>query len=480
MGPFRGENKKKGMCRLLRQKLVTEGMYADEKTGHPPQGNDVWRISPEPFWITEEESDFFARLGSHLLAFYKALNALYFASLSGQQPRWVSSYLDQGKPETVVAYGRMKRFKGHLPGVIRPDCVPTDSGMIVTELDSVPGGMGITGCLSREYEALGYQVVGGASGMAEGFSRMVRSAAGRSELGMAVVVSEESNAYLPEMKWLGGAAAGRGLGAFVVEPREVIFTEGGLLVETAQGAIPIHLLYRFFELFDLNNVPKAELILYSAKKEKVVLTPPLKAFLEEKMAFAFLHHPQLAPFWSEEVGEDAFSFLRTLFPMTWLVDPREVPPHAAIPGLLIGGVPVRDFRELARCTQKERQYVLKPSGFSELAWGSRGVAVGHDLPEKEWGEEIERALESFPRVPYILQKFHKGKKFSVAYYDADTDALKEMQGRARLSPYYFVIDGEAHLSGILATVCPLDKKLLHGMPQAVMAPCGVMEGATYG
>ena len=27
--------------------------------------------------------------------------------------------------------------------------------------------------------------------------------------------------------------------------------------------------------------------------------------------------------------------------------------------------------------------------------------------------------------------------------------------------------------GILATVCPADKKLLHGMPDAVMAPCRV-------
>ena len=48
-----------------------------------------------------------------------------------------------------------------------------------------------------------------------------------------------------------------------------------------------------------------------------------------------------------------------------------------------------------------------------------------------------------------------------------------MSGRARLSPYYFVSDGQAKLAGILATVCPLDKKLIHGMRDAIMVPCSV-------
>ena len=46
-----------------------------------------------------------------------------------------------------------------------------------------------------------------------------------------------------------------------------------------------------------------------------------------------------------------------------------------------------------------------------------------------------------------------------------------MTGRARLSPYYFVREGRAELAGILATVCPLDKKAIHGMREAIMAPC---------
>jgi hypothetical protein len=48
-----------------------------------------------------------------------------------------------------------------------------------------------------------------------------------------------------------------------------------------------------------------------------------------------------------------------------------------------------------------------------------------------------------------------------------------MAGRARLSPYYFVTGERAELAGVLATICPPDKKVIHGMRDAVMAPCAV-------
>jgi hypothetical protein len=48
-----------------------------------------------------------------------------------------------------------------------------------------------------------------------------------------------------------------------------------------------------------------------------------------------------------------------------------------------------------------------------------------------------------------------------------------MKSRVRLCPYYFVEQGieVPRLSGVLATVCPADKKLLHGMRDALMLPC---------
>jgi hypothetical protein len=209
----------------------------------------------------------------------------------------------------------------------------------------------------------------------------------------------------------------------------------------------------------------------------VRITPPLKAFLEEKIWMALLHHPELQGFWERELGAAAFSAMQALVPRTWILDARPVPPHAVIPGLLIDGHPVREWTSLQGLTKKQREYVVKPSGFSELAYESRGVSVGHDLPEEEWTACLQEALERFPQQPYILQEFHKASRCRVQYYDFHRDEMRPMRGRVLVRPYYYIVDDRARLAGVQAVVCPPDKKILHGMVDAVLVPCGVREGA---
>jgi hypothetical protein len=134
---------------------------------------------------------------------------------------------------------------------------------------------------------------------------------------------------------------------------------------------------------------------------------------------------------------------------------------------------INDWREMARFSQKQRELVLKISGFHEQAWGSRGVYVGHDLPAKEWAEALDLALASFPQHPFILQRFEKSKLLEASYFDFEANEVKTFPGRVRLCPYYFVVGESAKLGGILATICPANKKILHGMPDAVLAPCRV-------
>ena len=54
-------------------------------------------------------------------------------------------------------------------------------------------------------------------------------------------------------------------------------------------------------------------------------------------------------------------------------------------------------------------------------------------------------------------------------------AVREVDGRLRLCPYYFVLPGtgRAQLAGALATFCPPDKKIIHGMHDAALLPCRV-------
>lgn len=453
-------------CRHIREKLTDYGVY------------NQWRVSPEPYWIKEEEFGFLERLGTSLYSFYKASNKIYYESMNGRQPAWVAGYLNQGKPQSLIEYACMNRVKGLLPGVIRPDIILTENGMVATELDSVPGGIGITGSLNRAYSSQGYSVAGESpenDGMLKGFMNMVRGVAKSHDPVIAIVVSDESRDYRPEMGWLAGAIRESGGRAYTIKPQDVIFTEDGLYFDgPGENNVPlrIDIVYRFFELFDLPNIPKSELIMYSAKKKDVAVTPPYKPFFEEKMLYALFHHPLLETYWVNELGEEAFATLGELFPGTWILDPADMPPYGIIPGLRIGKrKAVSHWSVLADTTQKERQFVIKPSGFSELAWGSRGVTAGEDVSKEDWGVVIEKALKSFDTTPYILQEFHKGRHVETRYLDEDNN-IKTMTGRVRLCPYYFVEGEDVRLRGVMATICPLDKKLIHGMKDAVITAAG--------
>ena len=255
------------------------------------------------------------------------------------------------------------------------------------------------------------------------------------------------------------------------KPEEIVLRDDRLMLGDRQ----IDTLYRFFELFDLKNIPNYDVLLYAVRKQFVTMTPPVKAYLEEKLLFALFHHPVLAEYWVQEMGAKTVAALKRVIPETWILDPRPLPPQAVIPGLEIAKRPVTSWDQLMGLGQAERRLVIKPSGFSATAWGSRGVTIGHDQPESEWDNAVQAALDAFTTTPHVLQKFHHGKRFGTRYYDFGQDAVRKMNGRVRLSPYYFVVNDATQLAGILVTIVPADKKLIHGMVDAVMVPAAISE-----
>ncbi len=437
-----------------------------------------WRVSPEPFALSPKTVAELERIGTDLLAFYRALNSLYNRSARGTAPAFIAEYLDRGKPEHIVKLARQNRFKQEIPGVIRPDLLLTDDGFVASELDSVPGGMGFVGALAQAYCKAGIESIGGVHGIARGFARMIAQAVGAEHPTVAIVVSDESEDYRNELTWLADAVNETGeVTAYVCRPEAVIFTEEALFVRRDDGREEkLDALYRNFELFDLLNVPKQELMLYAARHNRVKMTPPPKATLEEKLSFALFHHPALAQLWRAELGKDAFARLHAIFPQTWVLDPRPLPPQAFIHGLTVNGAPVQDWRALVDLGKSERDYVVKPSGFSALAWGSRGVKIANDLTKEDWSAAIDDALASYERTPHILQRFHKGKRIRMPYLDRTEGEIRMFDGRVRLCPYYFVTgETSVELGGVLATIAPADKRLIHGMSDAVMTSSFVKE-----
>ena len=421
----------------IRAAFPPEGLFADKD----------FLLSPEPFVIEAALGERLAKLGHRLHLFNRACNDLYQRSVAGKQPAWIADALDRGKPPALVEFSRRKQFRGDLPLVIRPDLVLTDEGFTIAELDTVPGGIGLTQWLNATYASFGtHDLLGGATGMLEGF-RAILGGAGD------ILVSQEAATYRPEMQYLSRLSDG----ALRVHEAEPFRPEGSGLS-----------LYRFFEHYDLPNIPSAPGIMEAVANGAAKITPPFKPSLEEKLWFAFFWLRPLREFWRRELSERHFLELQKVIPYTWLLDPQPLPQHAVIPGL-----DIQSFEELKTFSQKQRELILKISGFHETAWGSRSVVLGSDASHSEWQDAVAQALAEFPTHPHILQRFHKGRLVEQPFFDPASGEVKTMRGRVRLCPYYFVIDGNAALRGALATVCPPDKKLLHGMKDAIMVPTAV-------
>ena len=466
----------KSICLRINERSPEGGLFEGDRSRLHPDSRLPWRISPEPFWLTAEQLAFLEALGPALLEFQRAANLLYHQSVKGLQPSWVHRYLDAGKPERIVDFGRMNRIRSHLPLVMRPDLILTAHGVRLTELDSVPGGIGFTASISSLYTEVGYDIIGGGDGLVDGFYEAICASVEVETPVVAILVSDESDSYRVEMAWLADTLRQRGRPVYCLHPRDINVDDDGLLVQDESGSLRrADVVYRFFELFDLPNISKAELITYFAKKNAVRLTPPLKAYLEEKMWLALFHHAALERFWERELKRDTRETLADLIPRTWVLDPAPMPPHAVIAGLRIGCRPVSDWSQLDHLTKKERELIVKPSGFGELASESRGVVVGHDVPESAWAGALQNALAQFDQGPYILQEFHKAARLPARYYDFFADDIREMHGRVLLRPYYYIDGDDVRLSGIQAIVCPSDKKVLHGMTDAVLVPCAVRE-----
>jgi len=429
-------------AQFVREQMPSGGLFA----GHE------WRVSPTPFFLDEDIGDQLEFLGRVLLQFYRAVNLLYRKSADGREPEWVARWLDLGKPAELIEMQRHAAFKNEVPRVIRPDLLLTDHGLRVTELDSVPGGIGLTAWLNQTYSRLGAPVMGGTEGMIEGFASLMGEARA-----VHIVVSDEAATYRPEMAWLTEEIDGERWS--VRDGAYANFSDGDAV-------------YRFFELFDLPNVPNAQRLLELAAARRIYLTPPPKPLFEEKLLFALLWNRNLHGFWRQELGESFFRLLLRLVPFTWMVDPAPLPPHAAIPELNL-----TDWRQLETLSHKERELILKVSGFSPHAWGARGVYLGSDLSHADWAAAVRKAIASFSVSPYVLQRYHKPSLVEAPWFDFNRGEVMPMKGRARLCPYYFVTgDGDsmrARLGGVLATVCPADKKIIHGMTEAVFAPCAV-------
>jgi hypothetical protein len=448
----------------------------------------TWRLSPQAWPLTAEQVKELEQIGTACLEFHQALETLYLRSVAGKNllrnkpllAPWVADYLDRGKPADLVAHARDPKNRGMFPLVLRPDLLLTDDGFALTELDSVPGGIGLTAFLNRLYGSeTDAAVLGHRDLMIDNFHQALAGLKpeNRNPL-IAILVSDEAATYRPEMEWLAAQLQRRGKRVFAMRPENVFPLGGELFFDVEGTPEKIDVIYRFFELFDWANIRIGREILEAWQSGAVTIAPPMRHFQEEKLALGLFHHHLLREYWAETLSGRSLKQLQKLIPRSWTMDPAPLPPGAVLDGPLVGGRLLNDWRDLATASQKERDLIIKISGFHETAWGARSVILGSDCSREEWQAGIDQALRLAPTNLHLLQEYRKPKQTTHPIYSPPADGLPAealaKAGRLRLCPYYFVVNGTARLSGALATFCPPDKKIIHGMTDAALLPCRVL------
>jgi len=447
--------------------------------GQPLFEDKTWRLSPEAWPLSESEVSELEAIGAACLEFHQALETLYLRSASGRNllrnkpllAPWVADYLDRGKPPELIAHGRDPRNRGVFPPVLRPDLLLTDDGFAMTELDSVPGGIGLTAFLNRLYGPAG-GILGGDDAIIRNFyAALAALRPGVAEPRIVLAVSDEAATYRPEMEWLAHELQVRGHRVFCRRPDDIFPLGPSVFIDVDGNPEKIDVIYRFFELFDLANIPTAKFILEAWSEGEVAIGPPMRPFQEEKLALALFHHHLLPDFWAESLSSRSLKLLRSLIPASWVVDPAPLPPGAVLDGPRVGGRALSAWRDLTLASQKERDLILKISGYHETAWGARSVLLGSDCSREQWQEGVTQAIALGQSHLHVLQAYRKPRRARHRLYGSESpNPVLEADGRLRLCPYYFVVEGKARLSGALATFCPPDKKIIHGMQDAALLP----------
>jgi hypothetical protein len=463
----------------IKSALAAQSLFEDK----------TWQLSPEAWPLTPEQVTQLEAIGSACFEFQQALETLYLRSAAGKNllrnkpllAPWVADYLDRGKPAALVAHARDPRNRGMFPTVLRPDLLLTDDGFVLTELDSVPGGIGLTAFLNRLYGGAGDSaVLGHGDAMIKNFhASLAALRPNERNPSIALVVSDEAATYRPEMQWLALQLQLQGKRVFCLRPEDLFPLENALFFDVEGNPEKIDIIYRFFELFDLENIRTQKFFFEAWAAGEVMIAPPLRPFQEEKLSLALFHHHLLQDFWAEALSGRALKLLRTLIPQSWIMDPAPLPPGAVLDAPRAGNRALNDWRDLSNASQKERDLIIKISGYHETAWGARSVVLGSDCSREEWQQGVERAIELAPTNLHVLQAYRKPRRIDHPLFDRalgagePAPAAPSRAGRLRLCPYYFMIEGRPRLSGALATFCPPDKKIIHGMQDAALLPCRI-------
>lgn len=393
--------------------------------------------STKPLEITSSDYKTLQRLGTALAAFMAAVTELY------AENEIVREILNHGKPNFYTDLSIQPNYLFY-----RPDLLYTDEGFKICEVETSPFGLGLSVFLDNAYQTKGFETIGDISVLKQLVTDVLPKTG-------VLLYSEKTKAYRDQLQYLVDTVFPK------IENKpgwKVLHVSDPILTEELSKVSGV---YRGFYLSEyMHDAAVQKVIEKLTQATNLQVFPSLTPFAEEKAILGLLWDKRFDRFFTDKLGND-LSFLRSITPQTSNFGHSQ---HCLEP------LPTYDIQEFATLSRKERQHVLKVSGFGESASWGEGVHFLHKKSQKDVFELLQDAYTD-QNCYYILQKFVPGKKVLLEYID-DSGSVTTMNGRLRITPYYDTQTGS--LLTVKATARE-NTDFIHASSDSVNMPLTVRE-----
>lgn len=380
-----------------------------------------FRISPEPFYISDEEARTIERIGHEVSSFMLATNDLYATNDIARE------LLDRGKPEVFLNDQRPNY------AFLRPDMIITRDGFTICEIETSVFGLALSELLNRGYVAAGFETMSEVSTLRDHVASTLPDEG-------TIVYTDKTKAFAGQLEFLAKQV-------FSGNDRTWQAAHAGNVTETQA-------IYRAHYLIEhLTDV--ALKALYEKPGANAQSVPSLTPQFEEKAILAFIWDKRFEEFYRHALGNAGFELLRSVIPPTWIVG-EEAHFAPGLPGSMQGSV------DLAKLSRPHRNFVLKPSGFSQDSSWSEGVIFLQTKSREDSRKHLEHAAANSAQQLYVVQEFKEGVKRPMHY--ETPDGVVSTQARVRLTPYFSALVGK--LLSVKATGCE-GTQLIHASTASI-------------
>jgi hypothetical protein len=410
-----------------------------------PDGHHLpFRISPTPFKLSEELRGEIIQYGYAFAAFYKATRDLL--KELPKDHKW-HQYLNHSKPDFILQASEESDYDHTF---IRPDLILTEAGILTAEIETSPFGIALSHFMDSAYLSAGQPTLKKPRMMEKVFMETIYRG-GSTAQNVIFIVTDHTQKYTGQFEYLAHRMQEYGLHAEVMHIDDLVqMDDGGQCL--CQGR-NIDIAFRAFCLCESTDDERLRALVETPTTR---LCPPPKPQMEEKALMGMIHDEQLEGTLREKLGEH-YDTLQKIIPATFVMDGEK--PPANFPHQL------DSWEDLVTIPRSQRKYVIKISGYDETALWAKGIHFLHRLNQQEVRDVLRQVAES-PQT-YIIQKYEKPITVPQEYIDPETKELKKMDGRVRITPYFYTGDGS--LVTAKATVCPPDSDKVHTRGDSVNA-----------